>query len=80
VLSAEQFLSILNEELPVSKKLISIQENAPTLPLAYDFKQTGLDKLLPDQVYTSMRDGIRRTAQQFLSLHKAGLLDDRDLS
>jgi hypothetical protein len=47
--------------------------------LAYDFDQKGLDALLPKQSYTSIRDGIRKTAQAFLTLKVMGLLHDRDL-
>jgi len=79
VISSEEFLSILHEELPESKNLISIQKDAPTLPLAYDFNQKGLDALLPNQHYTSIRDGIRKAASTFKSLHANGQLHTRDL-
>lgn len=52
---------------------------ATQLPLAYDFNQTNLDKLLPNQKYTSLPDGIKKTIQKFQELKKLGMLYDKDL-
>jgi len=79
VLSVNDFLEILHKEIPQSKNLISIKKGATTLPLAFDFDQQGLDKLLPNQKYTTIQDGIKKTAQAFAQLQKEGLLHDRDL-
>eukprot|EP01116_Phalansterium_solitarium_P018637 TRINITY_DN5008_c0_g1_i2.p4 TRINITY_DN5008_c0_g1~~TRINITY_DN5008_c0_g1_i2.p4 ORF type:complete len:329 (-),score=91.00 TRINITY_DN5008_c0_g1_i2:315-1301(-) len=79
VLSIDEYLTLLNEVLPASKDLISVQPGAKGLPLAYDFNQKGLDELLPNQKYTSVRDGIAKTAAIFKQLHAEGRLHDKDL-
>jgi len=79
VLSVEQFVAILHDVLPASKALISIQPGAKPLPLAYNFSQAGLDALLPRQKFTSVRDGILKTAELFRTLHSEGRLHADDL-
>jgi len=79
ILSAEDFVGLLNEVVPESKNLISIQKGSKTLPLAHDFNQKDLDKFVPYQKYTPLREGIRRTAARFRELHKTGDLHSRDL-
>lgn len=79
IMSAEEYLALLHKCIPESKQLISIKENAPTLPLAYNFSQKGLDKLLPGNKYTSVEESINKIANAFRELHKNGNLHDRDL-
>jgi len=81
ILSVEEFLQILYEALPESKGLITALPNAPGLPLAYDFEEKGLEKLLGDKVkYTSIKDGILKSVFAFGELKKLGLLHDKDLT
>jgi len=80
VMSIEKFVQTLYSVLPESKELISIQSDARPLPLAYDFSQKGLDQILPKQRYTSIEEGIKKTADRFRELHRQGVLHDRDLS
>jgi len=79
ILSSEEFLELLYKQIPQAKGLVTIKSEAAQLPLAYDFHQKGLDKLLPGYKYTSIAEGISKTTQHFLDLQKRGLLKDNDL-
>lgn len=80
VVDLSEFLDVLNRELPQAKDLISVAPNAPTLPLAYDFQDEGLGKLLGAPVrYTPLDEGVAKTIRTFQNLREQNLLHDRDL-
>jgi len=81
ILSVDSFLQQLQQVLPESKGLITtIPGGGPKLPLAFDFRETGLKNLLGETRYTPIKDGILKTANAFKELHKLGLLSDEDLN
>lgn len=79
ILSVEEYLQLLFKCVPEAKGLITIKAGASALPLAYNFYQKGLEKLLPGLKYTSMEEAIKKIANTFRKLHKSGNLHDRDL-
>lgn len=82
-MSVEEFVSILYDQLPNSRSLISIKPGASSLPLAYDFEQRGLDFLLKQANLsvssTPIQLGVMKSAKLFQGLHSQGLLSDKDL-
>ncbi len=76
VVSVGEFLAELGEVLPESRGLIGFE--GPPLPLPPELDDGGLREFLGGQVpYTSLAEGIRRTAEIFRALKAAGRLDPR---
>jgi hypothetical protein len=79
VTSVEEFVRMIHEEIPESRELVSISKDAKPLKFAYDFVQSGLDRIVPNQHQTGLREGIQKIASTFRLLHQQGLLHTRDL-
>ena len=77
VMRVQDFLTILEQILPVSRTLIKAEGNS--LPVSYDFDDSALHKDLGDVHCTPLEDGIRETAAIFQRLKQAGTLDTKDL-
>jgi len=79
--AVEDFIKVINQTLPEAEKLISIDANAPTIPIAYNFDWNGLKELLsPKEIpFTPIVHAIPKIAKQFISLKERGLLHARDL-
>jgi len=79
VASVEDWIKLIEAELPAAKGLITF--SGGELPYPVHFLETGLEKLLAtDRVPTTpLSEAIGRTVQQFLYLKNEGLLHARDL-
>jgi nucleoside-diphosphate-sugar epimerase len=76
--SVEGFIRALEEALPEARGKIDCA--GPALPVACDFQETGLSRLLGPVARTPLAEGVRQTARHFRRLLERGRLDDRDLS
>jgi nucleoside-diphosphate-sugar epimerase len=77
VIQVRDFLSVLEQILPVSRTLIRA-EGKP-LPVSYDFDDSALHRDLTDVHRTPLELGIRETAETFTRLKLEGALDTKDL-
>lgn len=77
-LSVEDFLRVLEKEFPEGAGRIGFA--GPPIPVAFDFLETGLEKLLGEVTHTSVSEGVHRTAEQFRRLQARGKLHERDLN
>jgi hypothetical protein len=53
---------------------------AAALPLAFDFKQKGLESLLKEVKFTPLLLGVQKTAEKFKALNEQKILLDTDLN
>ena len=77
IVTVDDFVSAIAATIPGAERLVHAA-GAP-LPVAYDFLETGLEALLGSVQHTPLREGVRRTAEQFRRLRARGRLQDRDL-
>lgn len=77
VMQVHEFLTVLNQIVPVSQTLIKAE--GKSLPVSYDFDDSALRHDLPGLACTPLADGIRETAAIFERLKLAGTLDLKDL-
>ena len=77
VMQVQEFLTILEQILPLSRTLIKAE--GKSLPVSYDFDDSALHKDLAGVHCTPLEDGIRETAAIFERLKRAGTLDTKDL-
>lgn len=77
-LSVEDFIGVLEKEFPEGSG--GIKFAGPRIPVAFDFLETGLEKLLGKVTRTPVAEGVRRTAELFRRLQARGKLHDRDLA
>jgi len=77
VLDIEDFVRELIRHFPAAKGKVIVQPGASPLPIAYDFDQSGLNRLLPNLKTTELEDGLHKVASAFQSLKQRGLLDDK---
>jgi nucleoside-diphosphate-sugar epimerase len=73
----EDFIHAIESVLPGARGTLSCR--GPTLPVAYDLLETGLEALLGPIERTPLVEGVRRTAEHFQRLQASGKLHDRDL-
>jgi nucleoside-diphosphate-sugar epimerase len=66
VATVSEFLELIEAEVPQAKGLLRC-EGGP-LPVAYDFRESGLERLLGRVPHTPLREGIRATAERFRTL------------
>lgn len=59
----DEFLRVVEAEVPGSAGRLS--SSGEPLPLAWDFRESGLESLLGSVPHTPIREGIRRTAERF---------------
>lgn len=78
ILDVSELIRLLEEEIPGAARLIAVAGG--TIPVAHDFVEHGLEKLIGSVRHTPLREGVRRTAQRFRALLAAGRLHDRDLA
>lgn len=77
-LTVEEFVRGIEDEVPAARGTITATGGA--IPVAYDFLEAGLERLIGVVPHTPVREGIRRTAEHFRALQASGRLHDRDLS
>ncbi len=77
-LTVEEFAKLVEREVPGSAGLIRV--SGGPIPVAYDFVEPGLEKLLGRVPHTPVADGVHRTAQRFRRLLELGKLRDQDLA
>jgi len=77
--TVEEFVKILHELLPQSKRRVKISENAIPLPFPGEFTQNTIDSLIPNAKQTPLREAIEDTIEHFYSLQDAGKFHDRDV-
>ena len=77
VMRVHEFLTILEQILPISRTLIKAE--GKSLPVSYDFDDSALRHDLAGIPRTPLEDGIRETAAIFERLRLAGTLDTKDL-
>ena len=70
--SVEEFLRHVEEVVPEARGHLRC-EGSP-LPVAHDFRESGLEKLLGQVNHTPIREGIRATADRFRVLAGRGVL------
>ena len=77
VMQVHEFLTILEQILPISRTLIKAE--GKSLPVSYDFDDSALRHDLAGVHHTPLEDGIRETAAIFERLKLARTLDTKDL-
>ncbi len=77
VMQVHEFLTILEQILPISRTLIKAE--GKSLPVSYDFDDSALRHDLAGIHRTPLEDGIRETAAIFERLKLARTLDTKDL-
>ncbi|MBI4603334.1 MAG: SDR family oxidoreductase, partial [Planctomycetes bacterium] len=78
ILSVDDFVGVIERVVPGA--VGRIRAEGPTIPVAYDFLETGLEDLLGRVPHTPLEEGVRRTADRFRRLLARGALHDRDLT
>ncbi len=75
----DRFIAAIEAELPAARG--TIRASGAPLPVAYDFRETGLERLLgPGGLpLTSIERGVHETAEIFRRLQREGRLPTRDL-
>ncbi len=75
----DRFIAAIEAEIPGARG--AIRAAGPPLPVAYDFRETGLEKLLGNRgiPLTPIERGVRETVEIFRRLQREGKLPARDL-
>eukprot|EP00698_Gefionella_okellyi_P006485 TRINITY_DN15818_c0_g1_i1.p1 TRINITY_DN15818_c0_g1~~TRINITY_DN15818_c0_g1_i1.p1 ORF type:complete len:334 (-),score=85.56 TRINITY_DN15818_c0_g1_i1:46-1047(-) len=84
VMSAKEFLKVVEDCVPEARGLLSMTPKESPLPIAYQFDQSGLQSYLKEQMpggvkCTAVKDAVVEIAEHFRDLKKRGILDDADL-
>jgi nucleoside-diphosphate-sugar epimerase len=77
-LSVEEFAAVIEREVPEARGRVRVE--GPPIPVAFDFGEPGLERLLGSVHHTPVEEGVRRTADRFRALLSRGKLHDRDLA
>ena len=77
VVSLAEFHAALSAVDTKTRELVTFGDRQ--LQIHYDLSDDGFQRDLGPLPATPLADGVRRTYKQFLRLHAAGMLDDRDL-
>jgi len=77
--TVEEFLDILHELLPQSRKRVKISKDAIKLPFPGEFTQYTINTLVPDRKETPLREAIEQTIEHFYHLQDKGIFHDRDI-
>lgn len=70
--TVEEFLRSVAEVVPEAKARLRC-EGGP-IPVAFDFLEDGLQRLLGEVPHTPIREGIRKTAERFRTLRARGII------
>jgi nucleoside-diphosphate-sugar epimerase len=67
-----EFLDIIEDEVPAAAGRLGC--DGEPVPVAWDFREDGLERLLGDVPHTPIEEGIRATIRGFEELRERGLL------